>query len=483
MRWVLAVATLAACHHARSGSPPPAVVVEVSALLPGASSDVVASSVATPLERALAQLPHVVSLTSTSRSGSTLLRVGFDGEDRFAAQQAVQGALNQAADLLPRTMPAPPIYTSGPGPLVGRYLVASDNAEATALRASQMTSVGLIETCGDRPREWSIDVDTQRLAAFGLTITELLDAVRAAPDTAAKDASDLKGLQIASRNGAPVRLGDVANVRDHRAPATCMFFAATPGVVELVIHAQTAASVEQVRAELRPLGLVEMPPRRELHVELASDVSLDAATAALYDALAGLPRDSFEVEIRDGSARVLANTDDALAVLRKMKIVVAAGEPTATVHVSGADPAAVASAARLIEARLRHRELLAATHGLATRPTNSYDVDRDAAARLGIQPGVVEATLAAADGVTASTVFTQQSQVLVMLSATSRDHLFVRASSGTLVPLDQVVRTNVTSEPVEVLHRGQVPDVDLEVHGDPTAAIGAVPAGVRVEVD
>src|SRR4029077_1624430 len=85
--------------------------INVSADLPGASSEVMATSVATPLERQLALIPGVTDMTSSSSQGSTSITVQFDlSRNIDAAAQDVQAAINSASDLLPRTLPSPPSW-------------------------------------------------------------------------------------------------------------------------------------------------------------------------------------------------------------------------------------------------------------------------------------------------------------------------------------------------------------------------------------
>ena len=82
-----------------------------------------------------------------------------------------------------------------------------------------------------------------------------------------------------------------------------------------------------------------------------------------------------------------------------------------------------------------------------------------------------------------STIYTQLDQVKVVMRVDDPLQLNVHGANGALVPLTSLVRLSQIAAPLEVLHRAQLPDVDLEVRGDPRQAIGLVPAGVRVEVD
>ncbi|HEX2685043.1 MAG TPA: efflux RND transporter permease subunit [Kofleriaceae bacterium] len=220
--------------------------IVVSTQLPGASADTMASAVTTPLERQFGQMPSLAQMTSVSSFGSSQITLQFTlDRDIDAAQQDVQAAINAASNLLPRTLPAPPTYSKS-NPADQPILTLSVTSETLPLaevddfadsvlaqKISQVSGVGLVTIGGGQKPAVRVQVDPVALAGTGLTVEDVRLAIAAANvnqpkgnlDGARQDwaiatndqlanAASFRPLVIAYKNGAAVRLSDVARVID-----------------------------------------------------------------------------------------------------------------------------------------------------------------------------------------------------------------------------------------------------------------------------
>jgi len=220
--------------------------IVVSTQLPGASADTMASAVTTPLERQFGQVPSLAQMTSVSSYGSSQITLQFTlDRDIDAAQQDVQAAINAASNLLPRTLPAPPTYSKS-NPADQPILTLSVTSETLPLaevddfadsvlaqKISQVSGVGLVTIGGGQKPAVRVQVDPVALAGTGLTIDDVRLAIAAANvnqpkgnlDGARQDwaiatndqlanAASFRPLILAYKNGAAVRLSDVAAVID-----------------------------------------------------------------------------------------------------------------------------------------------------------------------------------------------------------------------------------------------------------------------------
>jgi hydrophobe/amphiphile efflux-1 (HAE1) family protein len=218
--------------------------IQISAGLPGASAETMASAVATPLEVQLSAIPGITEMTSTSALGTTSITLQFDLEKSIdTAAQEVQSAINAAAGRLPAEMPNLPTWRKvnpNDSPIFVLRVQSdlmpltelSDIAETQLARQlSQISGVAEINMTGQRRPALRIQASPERLAAQGLTLADIRAAVQAASVNQAKGAlfgdtrvstlstndqifrpEDYDGLIVAWRGGAPVRLGDVARV-------------------------------------------------------------------------------------------------------------------------------------------------------------------------------------------------------------------------------------------------------------------------------
>src|SRR5262245_59086530 len=217
--------------------------IQVGAGLPGASPETMASAVALPLEKQFSSIAGLTSINSTSSLGSTNIVLQFDlSRNIDAAAQDVQSMIARAQRQLPPQMPAPPSFNKvNPGDQPVMMLVLrsgtlplpmlDEYAQSTiAQRISMVNGVAQVQVFGSAKYAVRIDVDPRKLAAHGVGIDEVANAINNAnvnlpTGTIYGDktfvvqangqllrASGYEPLIIATRNGSPVGLGDVANV-------------------------------------------------------------------------------------------------------------------------------------------------------------------------------------------------------------------------------------------------------------------------------
>jgi multidrug efflux pump len=257
--------------------------IQVMTLYPGASPDVVTATITAPLERQLGQMPGLKQMSSTSSGGASVITLRFSLDLTLdVAEQEVQAAINAASNLLPTDMPMPPVYskvnpadapiltlavTSPSLPLARLHdLVESRIAQ----KISQLPGVGLVSLAGGRRPAVRIQVNPKALAAAGLSLEDLRAAVGAAnvnipkgsfdgalrasaidANDQLKSADEYVNLILAYRNGAPIRLKDVANVVDSAENTRLAAWAnASPGVI-LNVQRQPGANVIEVTDRIK----------------------------------------------------------------------------------------------------------------------------------------------------------------------------------------------------------------------------------------
>ena len=218
--------------------------IQITTQLPGANPDTVSSLLTAPLERQLGQIPSLTTMTSTSAFGISQVTLQFDlNRDIDAAAQDVQAAINAAGSTLPRSLPYPPTYAKvnpADAPIVTLALTSqtytlrqlSDLADTLiAQRLSQVSGVGHVEVQGGVRPAVRVQADLARLANYNIGLEDLrtaivganvagpkgsLDGARQAYTIAANDqiaaAENYKTVVVTYRNGAPVRIGDLADV-------------------------------------------------------------------------------------------------------------------------------------------------------------------------------------------------------------------------------------------------------------------------------
>ena len=292
----------------------PAIVVDAN--LPGASPQIMASSVATPLERSLGSIAGISEMTSRSSQGNTRIIILFDiGRDVDAAAREVQAAINASRNLLPsgmRSMPtyrkfnpsqAPIMVLSLTSDVLGKSQLYDVAATVLAQKLSQVTGVGEVQIGGSSLPAVRVALEPRLLDQYGIALDEVRNAIVQAsvdrPKGALEDdqrhwqiqandqldkAADYRPLVIRYQNNAPVRLGDVAQVVDGVEDRYNSGFYNDNDSVLMVINRQPGANIietiEDIRAELPGLQAV-IPP--SVHLEVAMDRS-PVIRATLHEA-------------------------------------------------------------------------------------------------------------------------------------------------------------------------------------------------------
>ncbi|MEZ0306414.1 MAG: efflux RND transporter permease subunit, partial [Ramlibacter sp.] len=216
--------------------------IQVQTLYPGASPEVMAQTVSAPLERQFGQMPGLSRMSSTSAAGVSIVTLQFGlGLALDVAEQQVQAAINAGGSLLPADLPAPPVYAKvnpADAPVL-TLAITSETMPLTdvqnitntrlALKISQVNGVGLVTLSGGQRPAVRIQVDTRALASYGLTLDNVRTAITAGNANGAKGsidgptrsytinandqlvtAADYQNLIVAFKNGAPVRLSNIA---------------------------------------------------------------------------------------------------------------------------------------------------------------------------------------------------------------------------------------------------------------------------------
>jgi len=259
--------------------------IVVSTLLPGASADTMASAVTTPLERQFGQMPSLAQMTSVSSFGSSQVTLQFTLDRNIdAAEQDVQAAINAAANLLPRTLPAPPTYSKA-NPADTPILTLSvssttlplndvdDYADSIlAQKISQVAGVGLVTLNGGQKPAVRVQVDPAALAGTSLTMEDVrillaqanvnqpkgnIDGPRQDFALATNDqlykAASFKPLIIAYKNGSPIRLQEIADVSDGVENAQLAGWANDRRAIIVNVQRQPGANVIQVADRVKAL--------------------------------------------------------------------------------------------------------------------------------------------------------------------------------------------------------------------------------------
>ncbi|CAO3378606.1 efflux RND transporter permease subunit [Azospirillum argentinense] len=276
-------------------------VINVSATLPGASPETMAASVASPLEREFSTIAGIDTITSTSSLGNTSITIQFVLErDIDAAAQDVQAAIARTQRRLPAEMTTAPSYRKvNPADQPVLMLALSsptltlsalnDFAEtAVQPKVATLPGVAQVQIYGAQKYAVRVQVDPNALAVRGIGIDELQKALAAAnantpvgtlsgarqqlvlaANPQLPDADAFRGLIVAYRNGAPVRLGDVANVLDSVENArTASWHNGTRAIVMAVQRqpdANTVDVVDRVR-NLLPSFRAQLPPSAKVEV-------------------------------------------------------------------------------------------------------------------------------------------------------------------------------------------------------------------------
>ena len=267
--------------------------IQVFTFYPGASPEVMASSVTAPLERQFGQIPGLRQMSSTSSGGASVVTLQFDLAVALdVAEQGVQAAINAASNLMPQDLPAPPVYSKvnpADAPILTLGLASKtlplpeiQNLADTRLaqKLAQIAGVGLVTLSGGQRPAVRVQVNPKALAAHNLGLEDVRTAIVAANVKKAKgsfdgpsrsytidandqlrSAAEYRPVVIAYRNGAPVLLQDVADIVDdaenirlaawmNEVPAVILNVQRQPGANVIEVADRVKRALPQLQASL-----------------------------------------------------------------------------------------------------------------------------------------------------------------------------------------------------------------------------------------
>ncbi len=275
--------------------------IQVQTFLPGASPEVMTTTVTAPLERQFGEMPGLNQMTSASSGGASVITLQFDlSLSLDIAEQEVQAAINAASNLLPQSLPAPPVYAKvnpADAPILTLAIMSTamplpqveDLAETRiAQKISQLAGVGLVSINGGQRPAVRIRANLQALAAYGLNIDDLRTTVANANSNAPKgnfdgasraytindndqiqSPEDYRDIVVAYKNGSPVRLSDVASVVQSAENNQLSSWNGTIPAILLNVQRQPGANVIAVADRIK-----EMLPQIEAGLPGSVKVSL-----------------------------------------------------------------------------------------------------------------------------------------------------------------------------------------------------------------
>src|ERR1700691_1709644 len=268
--------------------------IQVQTFYPGASPDVMTSSVTAPLEVQFGQMPNLNQMSSVSSAGASVITLQFGLSISLdVAEQEVQDAINAAGNLLPSDLPAPPIYAKvnpADAPILTLGLTSKtmpltqveDFVDTRlAQKISQLPGVGLVSISGGQRPAVRIRADIRKLAAYGLNIDDLRTTLGNANINTPKGnfdgamraytitANDQLRNQCAYKNGSPVRLSDVGDVVDGAQNDKLGAWMNTVPALILNIQRQPGANVISVVE-----GIKALLPQLQASLPAAIDLSI-----------------------------------------------------------------------------------------------------------------------------------------------------------------------------------------------------------------
>ena len=278
--------------------------IQVVTLYPGASPDVMTSSVTAPLERQFGQMSGLKQMSSQSSGGASVVTLQFQLTLPLdVAEQEVQAAINAATNLLPSDLPNPPVYSkvNPADPPIMTLAVTSSAVPMTqvedmvetrvAQKISQVSGVGLVTLAGGQRPAVRVKLNAQAIAALGLTSETVRTAITSANVNSAKgsldgpsravtlsandqmqSAEDYRRLIIAYQNGAPIRLGDVATVEQGAENSWLGAWANNQRAIVMNVQRQPGANIISTADSIRQMlpQLTESLPK-SVKVQVLSD--------------------------------------------------------------------------------------------------------------------------------------------------------------------------------------------------------------------
>src|SRR5882724_10726980 len=286
--------------------------IQVTAQLPGASPETMASSVAQPLERQFAQIPGIAQMTSTSYLGTAAVTIQFDlNRNIDGAANDVQGGINAAAGQLPKNLPSPPTYrkvnpADSPILLLGAtsdtlpLTTVSDSVDAQlAQQISQISGVAQVIIGGQQKPSIRVQVDPAKLVAKGLSLEDVRNQIAITTVDSPKgnidgekraftiyandqmlDPKDWNDVIVAYRNGGPLRIRDIGQAVTGPEDAKQAAWANGKRGVFLVVYKQPGANVIETVDKIKSLlpRLVAAIPAA-IKIEVISDRTLTIRAA------------------------------------------------------------------------------------------------------------------------------------------------------------------------------------------------------------
>ncbi|HEX4511763.1 MAG TPA: efflux RND transporter permease subunit [Burkholderiaceae bacterium] len=278
--------------------------IQVQTLYPGGSPEVMSRTVTAPLEKQFGQMSGLQRMASTSAAGVSIVTLQFNlGLSLDVAEQEVQAAINAGASLLPADLPAPPVYAKvnpADAPVLTLAVTSKSmplpdvqNLVNTRLaqKISQVNGVGLVSLAGGQRPAVRIQADTQAMASYGLDLSAVRTAITNANANSAKGSfdgasrsysinandqlvtvDDYKSLVVTWRNGAPVRLSDIAQVVNSAENVRLGAWAdLTPAIIVNVQRQPGANVIQTVDAIKRQLPVLMQSLPASIEVRVLAD--------------------------------------------------------------------------------------------------------------------------------------------------------------------------------------------------------------------
>jgi len=288
--------------------------IQILTFYPGASPDVMATTVTAPLERQFGQLQGLSQMTSASSGGSSVIVLQFDlALNIDIAEEEVQSSINAAQSFLPSSLPSPPVYSkTNPADAPVLTLAITSNSiplsqvedlvdTRLAPKLSQLAGVGLVSISGGQKPAVRIQANPTALSSYGLNLEDLRTALTETSVNAAKGnfdgphqdyqinandqlvtSDDYRKVVVAYRNGAPIMLTDVAHVVDgiennkqaawmNETPAVILNIQRQPGANTISVVKSIKAVLPQLEANLPPS--IQVTPLTDLTTAINASVS------------------------------------------------------------------------------------------------------------------------------------------------------------------------------------------------------------------
>ena len=288
--------------------------IQVVTLYPGASPDVMTSSVTAPLERQFGQMPGLKQMSSTSSGGASVITLQFNLDLSLdVAEQEVQAAINAGSNLLPSDLPMPPVYSKvnpADTPIITLAVTSKTMPlpkvqdlidTRLAQKISQLSGVGLVSLSGGQRPAVRMQLNPRAVAALGLNLDDVRTAIGNANVNQAKgsfdgptrastiDANDqlrtadeYRNLIIAYKNGAPIRVSDVADVVDGAENVRLGAWANQQPAVIVNIQRQPGANVIAVVDSIKkilPQLQASLPGSIDVHILTDRTTTIRASVA------------------------------------------------------------------------------------------------------------------------------------------------------------------------------------------------------------